>query len=144
MAVSRLTGRSKRTRARENGSAGATEFEGCVRLGKRTKRLVKTLRAGDIAVIDHADIDRVSGEDLCAAGVRCVLNVARSSTGGYPNVGPLVLAEGGVHLVDLPGQPLFDELKDGERITVRGGVVSRNGKPLFEGEVQELDAIRHA
>jgi uncharacterized membrane-anchored protein len=144
MAVSRLTGRSKRTRARENGSAGATEFEGCARLGKRTKRLVKVLRVGDIAVIDHEDIDRVSSEDLCATGVRCVLNVSQSSTGRYPNVGPLVLAEAGVHLVDLPSQPLFDELTDGEWITVRSGVVIRDGKALFEGEIQELDAIRHA
>jgi uncharacterized membrane-anchored protein len=144
MAVSRLTGRSKRTRVRENGPGPATEFEGCVRLGKRTKRLVKTLRVGDIAVIDHEDIDRVSGEDLCAAGVRCVLNAARSSTGRYPNVGPLVLAEAGVHLVDLPGQPLFDELHDGELITVRGGVVLRDGGALYEGEVQTLDAVRHA
>ena len=144
MAVSRLTGRPKRTRARADGSARTREFEGPARLGKRTKRLVKTLRPGDIAVIDHEDIDRVSGEDLCAAGVRCVLNAARSSTGRYPNVGPLVLAEGGVHLVDLPGEPLFDELKDGERITVRAGVVLREGRPLFEGEVQQLDAVRHA
>ena len=105
---------------------------------------MKTLRPGDIAVIDHEDIDRVSGEDLVASGVRCVLNAARSSTGRYPNVGPLVLAEGGVHLVDLPGQRLFDELSDGERITVRAGAVLRDGQPLFEGEVQELDAIRHA
>jgi uncharacterized membrane-anchored protein len=95
-------------------------------------------------VIDHEDIDRVSGEDLAAAGVRCVLNVARSSTGRYPNVGPLVLAEAGVHLVDLPGQPLFDELKEGEPITVRGGTVMRDGRPLFDGDVQELDAVRHA
>jgi uncharacterized membrane-anchored protein len=102
------------------------------------------LRVGDIAVIDHEDIDRVSSEDLCATGVRCVLNVSQSSTGRYPNVGPLVLAEAGVHLVDLPGQPLFDELTDGERITVRSGVVIRDGKALFEGEIQELDAIRHA
>jgi uncharacterized membrane-anchored protein len=72
------------------------------------------------------------------------LNVSQSSTGRYPNVGPLVLAEAGVHLVDLPGQPLFDELTDGERITVRSGVVIRDGKALFEGEIQELDAIRHA
>jgi uncharacterized membrane-anchored protein len=144
MAVSRLTGRSKRARARENGSAGKIEFEGPARLGKRTKRLVTGLRPGDIAVIDHEDIDRVSGEDLAAAGVRCVLNVARSSTGRYPNVGPLVLAEAGVHLVDLPGQPLFDELKEGEPITVRGGTVMRDGRPLFDGDVQELDAVRHA
>jgi uncharacterized membrane-anchored protein len=144
MAV-RLTSRSKRARAaRENGSAGPKQFEGCARLGKRTKRLVTTLREGDIAVIDHEDIDRVSGEDLVASGVRCVLNVARSSTGRYPNVGPLVLAESGVHLVDLPAQRLFDELSDGERITVRGGAVLRDGNVLFEGEVQELDAVRHA
>jgi uncharacterized membrane-anchored protein len=144
MAVSRLTGRPRRARARENGSAGPTEFTGCVRLGKRTKRLVKSLGPEDIAVIDHEDIDRVSSEDLCASGVRCVLNVARSSTGSYPNVGPLVLAEAGVHLVDLPGAPLFDELSEGEQITVRGGAVLRNGQALFEGEVQELDVVRHA
>ena len=143
MAV-RLTSRSKRARARENGSAGPKEFDGCARLGKRTKRLVKTLREGDIAVIDHEDIDRVSSEDLVASGVRCVLNAARSSTGQYPNVGPLVLAEAGVHLVDLPGRPVFEELSDGDRIVVRGGTVLQDGRSLFEGEVQELDAVRHA
>ena len=143
MAV-RLTSRSKRARARENGTAEPTVFEGCARLGKRTKRLVKSLRAGDIAVIDHEDIDRVSAEDLVASGVRCVLNAACSSTGHYPNVGPLVLTEGGVHLVDLPGRPLFEELSDGQRITVRGGTVLRDGRTLFEGEAQELDAVRHA
>ncbi len=105
------------------GPPGRSEFDGCARLGKRTKRLVKTLRADDIAVIDHEDIDRVSSEDLVASGVRCVLNAARSSTGRYPNVGPLVLAEAGVHLVDLPGRPVFEELSDGDRIVVRG----RNG-----------------
>ena len=144
MAVSRLTGRARRARARGNGSAEPTEFTGCVRLGKRTKRLVKGLRPGDIAVIDHEDIDRVSGEDLVASGVRCVLNAARSSTGGYPNIGPLILAEAGVHLVDLPDRPLFDELSEGEQITVRKGTVLRGGEPLFDGEVQELERIRHA
>jgi len=55
-----------------------------------------------------------------------------------------VLAEGGVHLVDLPGAPLFEELRDGDRIAVRGGAVLRGGEKLFEGEVQKLDAVRHA
>ncbi|HYH58213.1 MAG TPA: putative cytokinetic ring protein SteA [Thermoleophilaceae bacterium] len=144
MAVSRLTGRSKRARTRANGAVGPREFAGPARLGKRTKRLVKSLQPGDIAVIDHEDIDRVSGEDLVATGVRCVLNAASSSTGRYPNIGPLILGEGGVHLVDLPGQPLFEELEDGDAITVRGGAVLRGGEPLFQGEVQELDAVRHA
>jgi uncharacterized membrane-anchored protein len=144
MAVSRLTGRSKRARTRGNGAVPQTEFTGCARLGKRTKRLVTSLRPEDIAVIDHEDIDRVSAEDLVTSGVRCVLNVARSSTGRYPNIGPLILAEGGVHLVDLPGQRLFDELSDGEPITVNGGGVLRDGKLLFEGDVQKLDDVRRA
>jgi len=144
MAVSRLTGRPKRSRARGNGTVGPREFTGPARLGKRTKRLVKSLRSGDIAVIDHEDIDRISGEDLVASGVRCVLNAARSSTGGYPNVGPLVLAEAGVHLIDLPDSALFEELREGESITVRAGTVLRDGEPLFEGDVQELEAVRHA
>ena len=144
MAVSRLTGRSKRARTREDTAAREGVFEGPARLGKRTKRLVGGLRPEDIAVIDHEDIDRVSAEDLVTSGVRCVLNAARSSTGRYPNVGPLVLVEGGVHLVDLPGQAVFDVLKDGERIAVRGDTVLRGGEPVLEGEVQELEAVRHA
>ena len=57
--------------ARNGGSPGPSEFAGPVRLGKRTKRLVKRIGPGDIAVIDHDAIDRVSGEDwwraACAA-----------------------------------------------------------------------------
>src|SRR4051812_10412953 len=42
-----------------NGAAlAAAEFTGRVRLGKRTKRLVKRLGPDDVAVIDHAAIDR--------------------------------------------------------------------------------------
>jgi uncharacterized membrane-anchored protein len=49
-----------------------------------------------------------------------------------------------VHLVDLPGEPLFDMLKDGDRIEVRGGTVLRDGGVLFEGRPQEPDEVRHA
>src|SRR4051812_25451323 len=74
------------------------EFAGRVRLGKRTKRLVKRLTPRDIAVIDHAEIDRVSGEDLVATGVRCVLNCSRSASPRYGNQGPVIITEAGVHL----------------------------------------------
>src|SRR4051812_38284114 len=95
-----------------NGSppAGAAEVTGRVRLGKRTKRLVKRLDPADIAVIDHAAIDRVSGEDLVASGVRCVVNCARSASPRYGNQGPVILTDAGVHLVDMPGTSLFEVL----------------------------------
>ena len=105
---------------------------------------MKRLEAGDIAIVDHEDMDRVSADDLIACGVRCVLNVAHSSSGSYPNSGPLTLAEAGVHLVDVPGAPLFDELKDGDALRVVEGRVMQDGRVLAEGEVQDLETVRRA
>jgi uncharacterized membrane-anchored protein len=128
-----------------NGSAsGAAEFTGRVRLGKRTKRLVKRLDPDDIAVVDHAAIDRVSGEDLVATGVRCVVNCARSASPRYGNQGPVLLTDAGVHLVDMPGTVLFDVLKDGEEITVRGGKLFRGGELIGEGDVQDAATVQRA
>src|SRR5829696_3144962 len=84
-------------------AADARVVAGQARLGKRTKQLVKHLRPGEIAVIDHRDLDRVSGEDLVACGVVAVVNCSPSSTGRYPNLGPLLVVQAGIHLVDCPG-----------------------------------------
>src|ERR671939_444493 len=125
MAVPKITSRAARkpaarSHARNGARAGEPEFTGPARLGKRTKRLVKRLKPEDIAVIDHAEIDRVSGEDLVMTGVKCVVNCARSASPRYGNQGPVILTDAGVHLVDMPAAPLFDVLKDGEQVTVRG------------------------
>ena len=111
---------------------------GSARLGRRTKDLVKRLRPGEIAVIDHADLDRLAAEDLAASGVSGVVNCARSSTGRYPNTGPLVLARAGVRLVDAPGAPLFDELDDGDEVALRGGDVWHGEALLARGHVVDL------
>ena len=112
------------------------EYTGPARLGKRTKDLVKRLRAGDVAIIDHADLDRVSAEELIESGVRVVVNVAESATGRFPNPGPLQLVRGGVSLIDAPGATLFDRVEDGELVTVRGASVFRNGDCLAQGRAQ--------
>jgi len=117
--------------------AAAREVTGTARLGKKTKHLVKRLRPGEIAIIDHLDVDRVSGEDLVTAGVQAVVNCSASSSGSYPNMGPLLLVQAGVHLVDAPGAPLFDRLHDGDEICVRGGDVLRKGEVIASGRVQE-------
>src|SRR6188472_1564697 len=109
------------------------EYTGPARLGKRTKDLVKRLQPGDVAVIDHADLDRVSAEELIESGVRVVVNVAESATGRFPNPGPLELVRGGVRLIDAPGAPLFDSIADGELVTVRGAGLYRNGDCLATG-----------
>jgi uncharacterized membrane-anchored protein len=110
------------------------EFTGNARLDKRTKRLVRRLGPDDIAIIDHRDLDRVSAEELLATNVRVVINVAPSMSGRFPNAGPLELVRGGVRLIDVNGDSdLFEEIRDGESLVVRGSSLFRNGSRLAAG-----------
>jgi len=106
---------------------------GPVRLSKRTKDLVKRLEVGEIAIIDHADLDRIAAEDLAASRVAGVINVAPFSTGRYPNIGPLILARSGVVLVEAVGAPLFESLDRGDVIELDGGDVLLSGTTLANG-----------
>ena len=113
------------------------EHTGTARLGRRTKELVRRLGPADIAIIDHTDLDRVSAEELAESGVRVVVNVAPSQSGRYPNPGPLQLVRAGVRLIDVAGAELFEEIADGEQLTVRGASLFRNGTCLVSGHVLE-------
>src|SRR3954451_21585174 len=81
---------------------------GTARLDRRTKRLVCRLRPGDIAAIDHVDLDRVAADSLVAVGVAAVLNAKPSISGRCPNLGPEVLGEAGIPLIDGLGEELFE------------------------------------
>jgi uncharacterized membrane-anchored protein len=120
----------------------AREVSGIARLGKRTKHLVKRLRPGDVAIIDHRDLDRVSGEDLVACGIAGVVNCSPSSTGSYPNMGPLLVVQAGIALVDVPGDGLFERLQDGDPIVLRGGEVWRRGERVAVGESLEAERVQ--
>jgi uncharacterized membrane-anchored protein len=111
------------------------ELTGYAKLDRRTKNLVKRLSADDIAIIDHTDLDRVSAEELLESGVRVVVNVAPSQSGRFPNPGPLALVRGGVRLIDVLGADLFESVNEGERLTVRGAGLYRNGTCLAAGRV---------
>ena len=120
------------------------EFTGPVKLDRRTKRLVHRLGEGDVAVVDHTDLDRVTAEELLETGVRVVVNVSPSLSGPLPNPGPLLLVRGGVTLIDAPGAPLFDEVSEGEPLTVRGASVFRNGTCLARGRALEERELEQA
>jgi uncharacterized membrane-anchored protein len=91
---------------------------GPARLGGRTKHLVKRLQPGDIAVIDHVNVDRIAAEELIACGVSAVINASPSSDGKYPNAGPLMIARAGVRLIDAPEAHVFDLIRDGQQLTI--------------------------
>jgi uncharacterized membrane-anchored protein len=97
---------------------------------------VKRLQPGDVAVIDHVNVDRIAAEELISSGVSAVVNASPSSDGKYPNAGPLMLARAGIRLVDAPEAPVFDLLRDGQLVTVTSeGSVQVAGKEVLRGIV---------
>jgi uncharacterized membrane-anchored protein len=114
------------------------------RIDRRTKRLTKRLQSGEIAIIDHVDVDRVSAEALVACGVGAVVNVAAGISGRYPNLGPQILVEAGVPFVDNATQELFERIKDGDVVRVHEGVVYLDDDMAGKGDEQTTEAIEAA
>jgi len=116
-------------------------IETTARLDKKTKNLVKRLRPGEIAIIDHKDIDRVSAESLIEAKPAIILNAACSITGSYPNLGPLTIVASGIDIVDELGQDIFDKVPEGSKVRVDGGVVTVEGREIARGKLLTLGVI---
>ena len=110
---------------------------GPVRADRRTKELVKRLCPGDIAVIDHADIDRVAAENLIRAAPSAVVNASTSFTGRYPHVGPLLIAEAGIPLIDDVGPEIIDLVDEGEELRLVGTDLWRGEELLAAGHRQD-------
>lgn len=117
-------------------------YEGTAKLDKRTKNLVKRLTPGDIAIIDHEDLDQVTAETLVRSKVEVVINASPFLTGRYPNLGPLLLASAGVHLIDAVGPAVFDAVKEGQPLGVRGREIYRNGDLVAKGETLNVLDIK--
>jgi uncharacterized membrane-anchored protein len=114
---------------------------GRCRIDRRTKSLVRRLLPGEIAVIDHADLDRLSAESLIEAGAAAVINASRSMTGRYPNLGPLLIAAAGIPLLDDVGSHVLDVLVEGEVVTVVGDEVIVAGAIIAHGEQQTVASL---
>jgi uncharacterized membrane-anchored protein len=135
----RLLANLRRARVVEPGVIAGT-----VRLDRRTKRLVGRLRPGDIALIDHVDLDRVAAESLVAARVAAVVNAKPSISGRYPNLGPELLIQAGIPLVDDLGDELFQLVREGDVISVDGNTVLLAGTPVAHGVRQDADSVAKA
>jgi uncharacterized membrane-anchored protein len=102
---------------------------GLARKGRRTKDLVKILRPGDVAVVDHIDMDAIAAWSLAERKVAAVVNASRPTSGRYPNRGPEVLASENIPLFFLPDSESFDAIVDNQRlqITSDGLVIQQSG-----------------
>ncbi|MFI6315884.1 putative cytokinetic ring protein SteA [Nonomuraea sp. NPDC050556] len=114
------------------------------RIDRRTKRLTKRLKSGEIAIIDHVDVDRVSAEALVACGAAAVVDVASGISGRYPNLGPQILLDAGVPFVDNASSELFERIKDGDTVRLCDGVLYLAEEMVGKGDVQTADSVEAA
>jgi uncharacterized membrane-anchored protein len=95
--------------------------------------MIPRLQAGDIAVINHRDLDRVAADGLIEAGVVAVINCAQSISGRYPNGGPIRIVQAGITLIDDVGVELMDTLHEGDVVRIEHAEVWRNGELMGRG-----------
>ncbi|WP_415839349.1 putative cytokinetic ring protein SteA [Nocardioides zeicaulis] len=98
-------------------------MHGPARIHRRTATLLGRLHAGDVAVLDHVDLDRETAQALVDAGVVAVVNAGPLISGRYPNLGPELLVQAGVVVVDQAGAEVFERLRDGTDVRVDAGIV---------------------
>jgi uncharacterized membrane-anchored protein len=116
---------------------------GTARVGRRTKDLAKRLRPGEIAIIDHQDLDRVAGESLAATQVAAVVNASASISGRYPNSGPERLVDAGIVLVDSAGPEVMERIADGAEVVLDDGALLVDGVEVARGEVLDAAEVAH-
>ncbi|MCL2455094.1 MAG: putative cytokinetic ring protein SteA [Micrococcales bacterium] len=127
------------TKKRDARSAG-DGLAGPARVDARTKNLTKRLLPGDIAVIDHLDLDRVSAEALVACRPAAVLNAARSTSGRYPNLGPGILMDAGIPLIDDLGPDVM-AISEGHELRIDGAAVHDGDTLVAEGVLQTAETV---
>src|SRR3954468_10256146 len=119
----------------------APGLSGIARVDARTKNLTKRLQHGQIAVIEHLDIDKVSAEALIACHPAAVINAVASTSGRYPNLGPEILVEGGIPLIDQAGHQVMLEIEEGQVVRIDEGKIYVGDRLIAEGTVQTEETV---
>lgn len=144
----KFTGRAT-TRPDSRAQATPTgPVEGTVRVDRRTSALLGRLRPGDIAVLDHLDLDRRTAEQLLDRQVAAVVNAGQFVSGRYPALGAEVLAKAGVVLLDDAGAGVLglrngaSAVLDGDRLVVAGKEVARGTRLELDDVLGRMDQAR--
>jgi uncharacterized membrane-anchored protein len=125
-------------------TAQAKVITGTAKVGPRTKDLTKRLQPGDIAIINHQDLDRVAAEGLIGAEVAAVVNASASISGRYPNQGPIRVVQAGIPLIDRAGPRVMDDIPDGAAIRITDGEIHVGERLVGDGARMSLEGIEAA
>lgn len=102
-------------------------IKGIIKKDKVTKNLTSRLVAGDIALINHKDIDEVAARSLVEKKISCIINLGETISGRYPNQGPAVLMEYNIPIFEVDDPDVFDELTEGDEVEL-------DGERIFSGD----------
>ena len=117
-------------------------IHGVARVDRHTSRLIPRLRAGDIAIVDHLDLDRATAQALVDADVAAVLNAAPMISGRYPNLGPDVLLQAGIPVYDTFGGEILTRVRDGARLRLDDGDVFDGDDRIAIGRLVDAEVVR--
>lgn len=122
---------------------------GAARVDRRTSAALLRAHPGDVLVLAHQDMDRETAHAIVARGVVAVVNTRPFISGRYPNLGPQVLTDAGVVLLEVPDEQLLGTLRDGRTVRVHddrlwvGDEVVASGRTLTaDGVVEEMELAR--
>lgn len=132
------------SRRRRASTTAEQPIVGRARVDRRTKNLVKRLLPGEVAVIDHEDLDRVAAETLVECSPCAVVNASPSISGRYPNVGPLLVAAAGIPLLDDVGPEVMEAVADGAKVALDGTDLLVDGVRVASGRRHTLATLEEA
>jgi len=118
-----------------------TVIRGTARRDRKTKNLVKRLLPGDIAIINHQDLDIVCAQALVDAKVKAVVNAAPSLSENYPNSGPLTILNAGIYLLDNVGLDVMEKVQEEEIIEISGDIITVPGQWSGRGNFLTLEKV---
>jgi uncharacterized membrane-anchored protein len=105
-----------------------------VRVHRDFRTLLARVEEGDLVVLDRRDLDAAAARALVERKPFAVLNAAEFVSGRFANLGPEILTDAGVVLLEAdPAQ--VRELKD-------GSVLRLDGSTLYDGGAVAVDARR--
>jgi uncharacterized membrane-anchored protein len=114
---------------------------GVARVGRRFEALVGRLRHGEIAVLDQVDLDGRTAGALVKAGVAGVVNASLSISGRFPSLGPEMLLDAGITLIDGVGSSALRVIKNGSRLRLHDGGVFSGERELARGTQHTRESI---
>ncbi|MCL6588671.1 MAG: hypothetical protein K6U80_01825 [Firmicutes bacterium] len=111
------------------------------RVDKKTKHLAQRLRKGEIAVIDHQDLDSTCARMLVDCKAAAVINASKSISGKYPNTGPSILLSAGIPIIDNVGKKIMDIVSEGDKLSIDGDTIYKNGVVVGIGKLLSTEEV---